>query len=562
MQLKKSKIMQVLTLVLLSSLIVPPSSVVADSIPDEQFSLGTTLSANSGAELQGLYIREDSENTNMPSALIASMDTARTPEKMRICKSIDDEFCTTAPYVEFVANLPACNEKTTINCLESFSSISADAKETQTSVTGKSIGLFPTVGKSDYLGLENRDLPTGTSIGIWELPGVIHGGGTDQYLVKFQLRGSASYGQKFKFGSYDVIVTPFTKKSGGFGRTYVTDSRDRPNVDCKKLNLPCGTATRFTSQQDFAACAAVDEGSCALKQAFPSNLKFKVVARLSQSPTGWFHGRVRSPDIQISQVLNYTRVSIEAEPVTVPVVGVITSYASLPEPLKTYYSNYMTLNGMFSWGEPGPTGRRNVMAQPSSDSELAFDALQNWSDFIKDKSSASPTQWKIRTLNSGGNAPACFSNKNKLIGFVSTNSMVYLGGPPEFNRETQSLDYKVASPHYTSKNEVFKGTYDLVMASDVARCLYGFNSAPIKASIQIVNENGENSVATTVISEKDGWLKLGAYGFTFSSPTLKVKLTQDKAISKKKLTISCVKGKVTKKVTGTSPKCPSGYKKI
>jgi hypothetical protein len=202
------------------------------------------------------------------------------------------------------------------------------------------------------------------------------------------------------------------------------------------------------------------------------------------------------------------------------------------------------------------------MAQPSSDSELAFDALQNWSDFIKDKSSASPTQWKIRTLNSGGNAPACFSNKNKLIGFVSTNSMVYLGGPPEFNRETQSLDYKVASPHYTSKNEVFKGTYDLVMASDVARCLYGFNSAPIKASIQIVNENGENSVATTVISEKDGWLKLGAYGFTFSSPTLKVKLTQDKAISKKKLTISCVKGKVTKKVTGTSPKCPSGYKKI
>jgi hypothetical protein len=100
------------------------------------------------------------------------------------------------------------------------------------------------------------------------------------------------------------------------------------------------------------------------------------------------------------------------------------------------------------------------------------------------------------------------------------------------------------------------------MASDVARCLYGFNSAPIKASIQIVNENGENSVATTVISEKDGWLKLGAYGFTFSSPTLKVKLTQDKAISKKKLTISCVKGKVTKKVTGTSPKCPSGYKKI
>jgi hypothetical protein len=99
------------------------------------------------------------------------------------------------------------------------------------------------------------------------------------------------------------------------------------------------------------------------------------------------------------------------------------------------------------------------------------------------------------------------------------------------------------------------------MSSSVARCLYGFNSAPLKASIQIVNENGQNSVATTVISEKDGWLKLGAYGFTFSSPTLRVKLTQDKASAKKKLTITCVKGKLTKKVTGTTPKCPSGYKK-
>ena len=75
----KKIIFKKLFLAILSlSLVIPSSSVVADSIPDEQFSLGTTLSANSGAELQGLFIREDSENTNMPSVLIASMDTART----------------------------------------------------------------------------------------------------------------------------------------------------------------------------------------------------------------------------------------------------------------------------------------------------------------------------------------------------------------------------------------------------------------------------------------------------------------------------------------------------
>ena len=244
-----------------------------------------------------------------------------------------------------------------------------------------------------------------------------------------------------------------------------------------------------------------------------------------------------------------------------PLVGVSAPYSSLPEPLKSYYSGPHSPGGASSWGEPGPTGRRNVLAQPSPDSDYAFEALQNWKDFIKDKANATPSQWKVRSLADSGSAGSCFSNTSKFVGIVSTNSMVYLGGPPQFKTETQSLDYKVASPHYTSKNEVFKGTYDLLMASDVARCLYGFSSAPIKASIQIVNENGENSVATTVISEKDGWLKLGAYGFTFSSPTLKVKLTQDKAATKKKSTISCVKGKVTKKVSGVSPKCPSGYRK-
>jgi hypothetical protein len=33
------------------------------------------------------------------------------------------------------------------------------------------------------------------------------------------------------------------------------------------------------------------------------------------------------------------------------------------------------------------------------------------------------------------------------------------------------------------------------------------------------------------------------------------------AIAKKKSTITCVKGKIAKKVTAVSPKCPTGYKK-
>jgi hypothetical protein len=113
------------------------------------------------------------------------------------------------------------------------------------------------------------------------------------------------------------------------------------------------------------------------------------------------------------------------------------------------------------------------------------------------------------------------------------------------------------------------------MSSAVARCIYKFTAAPISATVSITSENGEANTATTVINEKNGWLKLGAYGFTFSSPTVRVKLTQEAAapaptpsasasatpVVAKKTSITCVKGKTTKKVTAVNPKCPTGYKK-
>jgi hypothetical protein len=117
------------------------------------------------------------------------------------------------------------------------------------------------------------------------------------------------------------------------------------------------------------------------------------------------------------------------------------------------------------------------------------------------------------------------------------------------------------------------------MRSDIARCLYGFSNAPIKAEISITSDDGEKKVATTIVNEKNGWLYLSAKGFTFSSPTINVKLSQEKVVvvptptpapsaaapmapvAKKSVTITCVKGKTAKKVSGESPKCPTGYKK-
>jgi hypothetical protein len=165
---------------------------------------------------------------------------------------------------------------------------------------------------------------------------------------------------------------------------------------------------------------------------------------------------------------------------------------------------------------------------------------------------------------------------NQFAGIVSSNAAVYSSGAPAWNPENQSLDYTVGAPHYDTDGKLLTGQYVLSMRSDVARCIYGFSSAPISARVEVASEDGNPNVATTVINEDKatGMLTLNASGYHYSVPQLSVKLLQEKAAtptpspsptaaaqgSQMKM-ITCVKGKVKKTVKGTSPKCPTGYKK-
>jgi hypothetical protein len=148
----------------------------------------------------------------------------------------------------------------------------------------------------------------------------------------------------------------------------------------------------------------------------------------------------------------------------------------------------------------------------------------------------------------------CFRKKNRVNGFVSTNATIYSAGPPRLIKGT--LDYTVAAPHLRSNGDETLGRYQLIMRSDVARCVYGFGSAPVTASVSVANSNGIAQVATTSVTESDGWLSLNADNFTFSASTIKVKLSQAKG----KRTLTCIKGKSSRVITGTAPKCPAGFK--
>jgi hypothetical protein len=202
--------------------------------------------------------------------------------------------------------------------------------------------------------------------------------------------------------------------------------------------------------------------------------------------------------------------------------------------------------------------------------DYAINEMNLWLPLLNDRAAAMRTFWVAQTIR--GELPFesqnCVTGKG-FTGVIGTNAAVYSDGPPRFDQAEQSLNYTVGASHFDSKGELFKGYYQLNLRSDVARCLYGFGTAPIQAKIEVSSSDGTPSVATTVITEDDGWLKMTASGFTFSTPKIKVKLSQEQAIASvppvkktaKEVTITCAKGKKVQRVYGVKPKCPTGYKK-
>ena len=97
----------------------------------------------------------------------------------------------------------------------------------------------------------------------------------------------------------------------------------------------------------------------------------------------------------------------------------------------------------------------------------------------------------------------------------------------------------------------------MVIRSEVARCLYGFSRAPLSATISVVGD-GDKTIATTIVNEKNGWLKLAAYGFTFSKKTIRPKIT--KAKPTRLVCVSVADESKIRNIRAVNPKCPKGFK--
>jgi len=558
----------------ISTLLVTTMAMTAShgaGIPDEQWDLITSLSTQDQTSLVGLKIAGPFNPISYPSVLTGDMKGQYNPKDVLVCQSENDSICSKALHINYVSFLPPCDSQVSTNCIDGVSAVKADGTE----IPGQHTEDFPVQGPNDYAGDPARNLPAGGRPSVWKISGVSNGGGTDSYLLRFETRGNADLNQKFHSYSINVSLFPIAVSTGNFIKGYVSDANHVPPDCLTNYHTGCGEiAFQHPGPNEIqtSACASFDTGRCALRQAFPSGYRFKVRARLGDSPTGWFHGRLFDPAVSLKSSSDGVSLTIEANPVKVPAYGGLSKQNDLTPDLRSYYDSNRFNTSI---------GNLNLdVASPYQQNIFSLYAM--WTKVLADKASATQSEWSFRTLELNGQNNPCFSDPSKLVGIVSTNAMIYSGGAPAFNQSEGSLDYKVGAPHFASNGDVFKGSYDLQLRSDVARCLYGFSKAPIKATVSVANENGDSNVATTSVTEdpKTGWMHMSASNFEFSNPTVKVKMTQDapapsasqnpstastggstSSKAQAKATITCVKGKLIKTVSGSKPTCPSGYKR-
>lgn len=475
------------------------------------------------------------------------------PQPPLACDSLSDKNCETARSYVFNAPFAICNSAAQFDCIESLSFSSSSTISPATFVR------YVYSDHPNAFSGDNKLLPTQIgSPSVWRVPSAPHAFG-DLYLVIAGHSGALANGRfsekrlytqvipvSEKFGAWDGVID-----GNGFG--VIGQCNSKLNSAGLLEIIGCGSGA-----QDFGLfrCAIWEQnGTCLLQRAHRLDTAITVGIRLSGEPSGWLHGRIQNPEVKITQAGSFSKLEVKASPVRVPILYHGGDFSALPPELKSYWDACMLdRNCNVSTRRAGsnpklePNGLlRNVQFNPAPYGAPALKAVSVFAPHVRDTSVAAPTAWGFRTLDfsAEGSVGRCAQSFNGTVGIVTTNATAYSEGPPEL--KGGSLNYSVAGLHHMPDGKTLTlGTYDLIMKSDFARCVYGFSRAPIQASVSVTSVEGDSLVATTEVSERDGWLKLAAYGFTFSEKEIRVSLTQAASPNPQTLNLPRFQGTITR----------------
>ena len=521
-----------------------------------------------------------------------------------LCSGWNDPKCSNSLTAYVI--LPNCESANEANCVEGLSVKSAKVSEGNAK-------WIKTIKSQAFPADTSKELPAGSNWSLFEVPALAAAGEVSKFAVRVKVKFQKFPVVGLKSMDFSATVVPYAEGT--------TSSRD---MEVYEWINPLGVKTVSGSSGD-SKCVWSANGICGKETTFPKDARVKLTIHLGNYLTSWLHGRLTEPTVETTAITTtQNRLVVDAAPVTTPSASALISAADVSAEISSRFkdpSGYL------------PPGEISMMTSASEDGALR--TFLNFEKFFANKATSIADTWSFRSINPssllnagfagfGGFASASDStglglaatkclpqassilgaiagtnSTTALIGMVTTNALTYESGPPKF--EDGFLNYKVAGVHSNPDGTDFIGKYDLVMDGAIARCLYGFGAkVPISATVSIVSTDAGSRVQSTLFKDDGNWIRLGAYGFTFSTPTLKIKLAQGgaagpaspsepvkaavkeesapipkqevatnsttttSAVGVKKVvtkSISCVKGKIVRKISGSNPKCPSGFKK-
>lgn len=456
--------------------------------------------------------------------------------------------------------LGPCTESNKISCIESLVATNKNGDK----LVGKVDDSFRSYNPQGFAGNREFGLPSSGNSFIYEIPQMPHAGGT-KYLVVAKVESRKLINEvKFSDVLFQAAIFAVSLENGKY----------QPNITPTDLTFEIINGQPKVQDvprigkyhPHINKCVQQSQTQCAVPHPLPLDTTFSVTANIDAKIQGWFHGRFSDASATLNELPNRsTQIQVSGKPVVVPMIGKYVKRSEMTRELVDYYT-----------AAPKPLGgvgackdfddKPNCLRQQLTFGEGAMREFLLWLPVMEDRAISAPTQWSVRaipkTFLSSSTGAACYADNPSVSGVVTTNATSYIALPPTFNASTRTLDYRVAAPHYLPNGKEFLGTYDLLIDSKVARCIYGFTDAPIQASVSILSADGAERATTTSVRERNGWLELSAKGFTFSNPVLRVKLTQAKPLTQaKKIVpkrITCVKGSSLKVITAKS--CPKGYR--
>lgn len=535
-----------------------------------------------------------------------SMLTVESNQSAGFCTSANVAPCAGNRDLWFIANLPLCSASITTDCVRSVTATTSAG----TTATGTFETQFPTKGPLEFTGNPSIGLPTGAAQGIWRIPGAPHVGG-DRYAVVARLRGKTSDRAR---ASFQLFIVPVEIQTGvDSSPSYQLPTWLSPGNPGGGSTADLGVM-RCALWGDSGSCALrrpFPEGvSFEVSVKLSTEPSGWLHGRLSD-PTVSFDADGSSTIVTVKgspvvvpavQVAGQHSTFSSAIQATYSPDG---KYSNAGSRIPNGGQNLTDLsqrNAIYVLNSYDSAAFEHFDNLKSSFNDTASYAPTYWR--IRTLSASEMT-----------GASECLKTGNGVKGLVTTNAMMYGSGPPALSADKTTLDYKIAAPHFTRTGAVFTGNYNLAVRSDIADCLYGLSNnspAPTVAYSEedliidemFTDDGGfeskvdageyldeepmtidevtidevladetakiiENPVdyisvtkasltdqlvggPNTTVVERDGWIYFSATNITFSTPQVKVQMSEIPARK-----IFCMKSGVISQVTARGSKCPS-----